>query len=116
QVAPGHDGGHLGDRTDLGGQVSGELVDVLGQVSPGAGHTSDLGLTTEAAFGADLAGHTGDLRGERRQLVDHRVDGALQLEDLALRVNGDLLRQVTLRHRGRDLRDVADLAGQVGGH
>src|SRR5213596_2490319 len=54
--------------------------------------------------------------GERRQLVDHRVDGALQLQDLALRVDGDLLRQVAVGDGGRDLRDVADLAGQVAGH
>ena len=30
-------------------------------------------------------------RGEGVELVDHRVDGVLQLEDLALHVDGDLL-------------------------
>ena len=48
-----------------------------------------------------------------RELVDHRVDGVLELEDLALGVDGDLLGQVALGHRGRDLGDVAHLAGQV---
>ena len=39
-----------------------------------------------------------------------------QLEDLAPRVDVDLLGQVALRDGGRDLGDVADLAGQVVGH
>ena len=36
------------------------------QPLPGAGHALDLGLAAEAAFAADLAGHPGDLGGERR--------------------------------------------------
>ena len=50
------------------------------------------------------------------ELVDHGVDGVLQLQDLALHVDGDLARQVAARHRGRHVGDVAHLAGQVGGH
>ena len=54
----------------------------------------DLRLTAEPAFGADLARHARDLAGERVELIDHRVDGVLQLQDLAAHVDGDLLRQV----------------------
>ena len=54
-------------------------------------------------------------RGEGVELVDHRVDGVLQLEDLALHVDGDLARQVAARHGGGHLGDVAHLRGQVGG-
>ena len=43
----------------------------------------DLGLTAELAVGADLAGHAGHFRGEGVELIDHRVDGVLELEDLA---------------------------------
>ena len=75
-----------------------------------------LRLAAELALGAHLAGHPGHLVGERRQLVHHRVDGVLQLQDLAPRVDGDLLRQVALGHRRGDLGDVADLAGQVRRH
>ena len=50
------------------------------------------------------------------ELVDHRVDGVLELEDLALHVDGDLLRQVAERHRGGHFGDVAHLARQVGRH
>ena len=56
----------------------------------------DLGLAAELAVGADLARHARHLGGERAQLVDHRVDGVLELEDLALGVDRDLLRQVAV--------------------
>ena len=52
-------------RTWLG-EVGGQLVDVVGEVLPGAGHARHLGLAAEAALGADLAGDTGDLVGEGR--------------------------------------------------
>ena len=81
-----------------------------GQVAPDAGDVLDLGLDAELALGADLAGDARDLAGERRELVDHRVDRLLQLRDLALGVDGDLLREVALRDRGRDLGDRAHLA------
>src|SRR6202051_66760 len=73
-------------------------------------------LAAELAFGADLAGDAGDFRGECVELVHHGVDGVLQLEDLALHVDGDLARQVAARHRGGHLGDVAHLRGQVAGH
>src|SRR5262249_46042013 len=53
---------------------------------------------------------------ERVELVDHRVDGVLELEDLALDVHADLPGQVAARHRRGDLGDVAHLAGQVRRH
>ena len=74
------------------------------------------GLAAELAFGADLARHARHFGGEGVELVHHRVERFLQLEDFARHVHGDLLRQVALRHRGRHLGDVADLAGQVRRH
>ena len=50
-----------------------------------------LGLAAQLAFGAHLAGHAGHFGGERAELVHHGVDGVLQLQDLALDVDGDLL-------------------------
>jgi hypothetical protein len=59
--------------------------------TPGdAGHG---GLPAELAVGADLARHPRHLRGERVQLIEEHVDRALQLEDLALHVDRDLLRE-----------------------
>ena len=98
------------------GQVRRHRVDVVGQVLPRAGDARHFGLAAELAFGADLARDARDLGGEGVQLIDHRVDGVLQLEDLALDVDGDLARQVAVGDRGRDVGDVAHLAGQVRRH
>ncbi len=65
QVAAGHRRGHLGDRPQLGGQGRGELVDVVGQVAPGAGHALHLRLAAELALGADLAADPGRPRRRR---------------------------------------------------
>src|SRR5690606_317350 len=109
EVAAGDRGGHLGDGTHLRGEVVGHDVDRLGEVLPGAGHALHVGLAAELALGAAFAVDAGDLVGERRELVDHGVDGQLQLEDLALGVDGDLLAQVAAGDGGGDLGDVADL-------
>src|SRR6185437_10246658 len=53
---------------------------------------------------------------ERAQLIDHAVDGFLQLQDLAAHVDRDLARQVAVGDRNGDFGDVAHLAGQVAGH
>ena len=110
------DGGRdLRDVSHLGGEVRGEDVDVVGQVLPSAGDAFDVGLAAELAFGADFLRDASHLRGERAELIDHDVDGVLQLEDLAARVDGDLLREVAVGDGGRDVRDVAHLGGEVRG-
>ena len=115
EVAVG-DGGHdLDDAADLLGEVGGHDVDVVGEVLPRAGDARHLRLTAEQTFGADLARHARDFGRERVELVHHRVDGVLQLEDLALDVDRDLARQVAARDRGGDFRDVSDLRREVGG-
>src|SRR5205085_1026669 len=116
QVASRDGGGDLRDVADLPGEVGSHVVDVVGEVAPGAGDALHLRLTTEPSFGADSARDTRDLVGEGRQLVDHRVDRLRERGDLALRIDRDLLREVALGHSGGDLGDVADLTGQVCGH
>ncbi len=59
-----------------------------------AGDALHLGLAAQAALGADLARDARDLVREGRELVDHGVDRVLELEDLALDVDGDLLGEV----------------------
>src|SRR5438445_254076 len=110
------DGGRdLGDVAHLGGEVAGHRVDVVGQVLPGAGGGRDVGLAAQPALGADLARHPADLAGEGVELIDHDVDGVLQLEDLTLDLDRDLLGEVAALHRGGDLGDVAHLGGEVAG-
>src|SRR5207237_116442 len=116
QVAVGDGGDHAGDASHLVGEVARHDVHVVGQVLPRAGDTLHVGLATDLAIGTHLTRHTSDFFGERIELVDHRVVGLLELEDLAADVDGDLLREVALLHGGGDLGDVADLAGQVARH
>ena len=84
QVAVGDRGGDVGDVAHLGGEVAGHEVDVVGQVLPGAGDAVHVGLAAELAFGADFARDARHFRGEGVELIDHRVDGVLELQDLAL--------------------------------
>ncbi|ABS26438.1 hypothetical protein Anae109_2236 [Anaeromyxobacter sp. Fw109-5] len=113
QIALRDGGRHLGDVAHLGGQVRGEAVHVVGEVLPGAADAAHLGLAAELPLRADLLRDAGHLRGERTELIDHGVDGGLQLEDLPARVDGDLLREVAVRDRGRHLGDVPHLRGEV---
>src|SRR5207245_7727204 len=85
-------------------------------VLPRAGDAFHVGLATELAIGTHLTRHTSDFFGERIELVDHRVDGLLELEDLAADVDGDLLREVALLHGGGNITDVAALPGQIARH
>src|SRR5205085_2622579 len=116
QVAVGDGRDHAGDTSHLGGEVARHGVDVVGQVFPYTADTLDLGLTAQLAFSAHVAGHARHLVGEGVALVDHDVDGVLELADRALDVDGDLARQVAVVDRGRDVGDVADLGGEVARH
>ena len=79
QIAVRDGRGHVGDVADLAGEVGGHEVDVVGEILPRAGHAGHLRLAAELALGADLARHARDFRGEAVELIDHRVDGVLQL-------------------------------------
>src|SRR5207302_3826272 len=104
------------DVAHLGGEVGGQLVDLLGQVFPGSRGARHTGLAAQLAFGTDFARHPGDLAGEGVELIDHDVDRLFQLTDLAVHIDGDLFREITFGDGGRHLGDVAHLGGQVAGH
>ena len=116
QIAVGHGGHDLGDAANLGGQVGGHEVDVVGEILPGAGHAFHFGLAAQFPFGADFAGDAGDFAGEGVELIHHGVDGVLQLQNLAAHVDRDFAATVAVGDGGGHLRDVADLGGQVAGH
>ena len=116
QVSLGHRGRHFGDGTDLGREIRRELVDVVGQILPGARGPWNARLAAELPFDADLAGHARDLFGKCRQRVDHFVDRVGQGGDLALRLDRQLSLQVAVGDRGHDLGDAADLAGEIARH
>src|SRR5205823_2789692 len=90
--------------------------DGIGQIFPGTGHALDVCLSAELSIGANFTSDARHFGSEGTKQVHHRVDGVLQLQDLAFDVDGDLLGQVAggdgLGHVG----NVAHLRGQVAGH
>ncbi len=116
QIAAGHSGRHFGDVSNLASQVAGHRVHRVGKIFPGSGDTGDVGLSAQAAFGTDFAGHARYFAGEPVELVDHRVERFFELQNFAAHVDRDLARQIAAGDGGRDFRDVSHLARQVAGH
>src|SRR5207253_1110924 len=90
QIASGNGSRDFGDVSPPRRSVAGHEVDVVGEILPGTGHAGHLCLTTQLAFGSDLAGHTRHFAGEGVQLVHHGVDGVLEFENFALNVDRNL--------------------------
>src|SRR5262249_31945647 len=80
QVASRHSCGNAGVVVNLVGEISGHVIDVIGEVFPGACHAAHVGLAAELAFGADFTSHAGDFAGKPVELIHHGVDGVLQLQ------------------------------------
>ena len=101
------------------GEVRGHQVDGLGEVLPRTGDALDVGLPAELSFRADLARDARDFRRERRELRDHRVHGLRGAEELALErtaveLDGHRPREVALRDRADDARDLVGRLHEVG--
>ena len=62
----------------------------VGEIFPDAADALHFRLAAELAFGADFARHARDFRSERAELIHHRVDGVLELENFAARIDRDL--------------------------
>src|SRR5262249_18357596 len=105
-----------GDVADLTGQISGHEIHVVGEIAPRAGEVPDIGLPAEPPFRSHLAGHTGHFGGEQAELINHRVDGVFEPQNLSPHVHGDLLRQVPVRDGLGHVGNIADLAGEIAGH
>ena len=87
---------HRRDVSHLAREITGQRVHVVRQILPRAGDTGHVGLSAELSFGSDFARNARYFRGECAELIDHDVDRVLQLEDFALRISGDLSRQIAL--------------------
>src|SRR5262249_59228592 len=87
----------------------------IGKVVSDGGTAVCLPEAAELAVGADLARHPRYFGGERIELVHHRIDGVLELEDFAADIDRDLAGQVAARNRCRHLRDVARSEERRGG-
>ena len=90
QIAAGHGRRHFGDVAHLAGEVAGHRVDGVGKIFPGAGDARHVGLSTKPAFAADFAGHARHFTGEAVELIHHRVQRFLELQNFAAHVHRDL--------------------------
>ena len=116
EVAFGHGRGHFRDGAHLGGEIRRELIDVIGEIFPGAGSAGHVGLAAQFSFHTDFAGHRGHLVGERRERVDHAVDRVGQFGDFAFGFDQQFAFQIAVGDGRHDFRDAAHLVGQVAGH
>src|SRR5439155_12691 len=80
------------------------------------GDASHIGLATEASIRSYLARDARHFRSERAELVHHRVDRVLQLQDFTFHIDRDFLREIAVRDRGCHFGDVAYLTCQIAGH
>ena len=108
KIALGDGRRHSGDVADLVGEIAGHGIDRVRQILPDAADALHLRLSAELAFGSDFARHARHFAGERIELIDHRVDGVLQLQNFAARIDGDLCRKIAL---GDGRRDAARCCG-----
>ena len=98
-----HRGRHRRDIADLSGKITRHQIHVVSEIFPSAGDTFHFSLAAEFPFGAHLTSNAGDFRSERPELVNHRVDGVFQFQDLAAHIDRDFFRQVSVGHRRGDL-------------
>lgn len=116
KVAPGDGRSDLGNLSHLCGEVHGHAVDVFGKISPCALDIVDRGLATQASLCSDFSGDLGDLASKLLQLVNHGVDGGLELEHFSPTLGLDFLCEVSLGDGCGDLDNVAHLGRQIVGH
>ena len=116
QIAIRHRRGHFGDISHLAGQIARHQIDVIGQIFPRSAHAPNLRLAAQFAFGADFASDAGHFRGERTELVNHRIDCVFQFADFALHINRDFLAQIAICDRRGDFGDIPHLASQITSH
>ncbi len=116
EIAFGHSRGDFSDVADLVGEVARHGVDAVGQILPRSSDAAGFCLAAELAFGADFARHAGHFRGQRIQLVDHRIDSVFQFQYFSAHVHGDFTGEIALGHRGGDFGDISHLVGEVAGH
>src|SRR6185436_6290335 len=110
QVAFGNRGGDIRNGADLSGEVVGELIDVVRQISPDSRGTGHTRLAAQFAFNSDFARDSGYLIGESGQRIDHAIDGVGQFGDFAFGLEDELALEIAVGYGSHDLRDAAHLS------
>ena len=116
EIALGDGGRHLGDVANLARKIGGHRVHRVGQVLPRTGYARHLGLAAKLALGSHFPRYARNLRREAVKLINHRVDGLLQLQNFSLHVDCDFPGKVAAGHGRGHRRNVADLCREVRSH
>ena len=104
----------IGDVAHLAVRLPAMHVDVVGEIFPGAGDAGHSACPPSVPSVPTSRATRVTSPAKGIQLVDHGVDGVLELKNLALHVDRNFAREVAASDGGRDVGDVADLTGQVG--
>src|SRR5262249_39424287 len=104
------------DVSDLAREVAGHEVHVVGEILPGTAYARNLRLASEFAFGSDFAGYAGYFAGKGVELVDHRVDGVYELQNVTRHIYGDFAGEVAACDGGCHFGNVSHLGRKVSSH
>jgi len=111
EIAMATAGHHLDDARAPAPSGWRHHVDCVGQIRPRAGNPGTA-AGRRAAFVPTSTRHTGHFRGEGIELINHRVDGVLQLEDFRPSRPTVICAEVAAARRRCHLGDVAHLSRQ----
>ena len=98
------------------GKVASHRVDAIGKIFPSPGDPFDHCLTTELSFRPDLASNACNFTRKCVELIDHDIDGILQLQNFAAHIDCYLTRQVSVSDRRSNFRNITDLRCKIARH
>src|SRR5205807_9279563 len=104
------------DVAHLAGSAPSHRVDRVSKGLPGACHSRTVRVATQPYLCTNFTGHARHFAGEPIQLIYHRVESFLELQDFAADIYCDLPRKVATRNRSCDFCNVSHLTRQVAGH
>ena len=116
QVATRYCGGDFCDVAYLGSEVSAHGVHRICKILPGACYAGNHRLNAKATFGANLARNTSDFGSERAELLDHCVNGFLELQNLPTHIDRDLFRKIAVGNSNGYICNVSHLPCKIRGH
>ena len=100
----------------MAGKIGCEQVDIASEILPGSGGARNVCLAAKPPLHPDFARNVRHLIGEGGKRVGHVVDGVRQRGNLAFRLDGEPLIEVSIGDRCDHLHDAADLLSQIRGH
>ena len=106
QIAVRHGRGDFRDVADLHREIGRHGVHAVSEIFPGAGYVFHVRLAAQFAFHATSRATRVTSAANVDRLIHHGVDGVLQLENFAARVDRDLGGQIALGDGGRDARNI----------